>query len=263
MPTFTYQAKQGPANVVEGIIVAQSQDEVVSRLLQQGLLPVTILIKAEDLGGAPGSGRRVRVNAKERRMFTRQLTSLLRAKVELVPAVTILKDQSSSRALRALLDDLERHLRDGNAFSSAMARHPRVFSPLFLSAIRAGETAGKLDDILLKLVEFDEQQEQLESRFKGALAYPVLLLLVGMGCLWFFMWVVVPRMAGLFAQLGGALPWPTQLLIALSQGLSRHWVWVLIAMVGGSVLVRRLRRSPVAIAACERLFRRVPLSRDI
>src|SRR6185295_15947985 len=116
-------------------------------------------------------------------LFTRQLTSLLRAKMELVPAVTILKEQSASRAGRRLLDDMERHMREGHPFSEAAARHPQVFSSLFLSAIRAGEAAGKLDDILLRLVAFDEQQEQLESRLRAALAYPLLLALIGMGSL--------------------------------------------------------------------------------
>ena len=205
MPTFAYQAKQGPTNVVEGTIEAKSQEEVVTRLLQDGLVPVSILIRAGDLQRGAPRGRRVRVRANEQRLFTRQLTSLLRAKVELVPAVAILKDQCPPGGLRLLLDDLERHMRDGNSFSDALLRHPNVFPPLFLSAIRAGEAAGKLDAVLLKLVEFGEQQELLESRLKSALAYPVLLLLLGLGSLVFFIWVVVPRMAGLFDQLRGAV----------------------------------------------------------
>ncbi len=263
MPTYTYQAKQGPTQVVEGTIQATSQDEVVSRLLSQGLVPMAILITAEHLDEHPERTRRLRMSGKERRMFTRQLTSLLRAKVELVPAVTILKDQSPSRAVRLLLDDLEQQMREGHPFSEAVARHPRVFSTLFLSAIRAGEAAGKLDDVLLKLVEFDEQQEQLESRLKGALAYPILLLLVGVGCLGFFIWIVVPRMAGLFAQLGGALPWPTRMLISVSEGLSRDWPWALVAIVSGGLFLQRARRLPIVVALAERVLKRLPLTRDL
>ena len=263
MPTFTYQAKQGPTEIVEGTIEAQTQDEVVARLLRDGLVPVSILITPEGLDGHQRRVRRVRVSAKERRMVTRQLASLLRAKVELVTAITILKDQSASRPLRLLLDDLERHLRDGHPFSEAIARHPRVFPSLFLSGIRAGEVAGKLDDILVKLVEFDDQQEHLESRLRGAMAYPVLLLVVGLGCLGFFIWFVVPRMAGLFTQLGGTLPWPTRILISLSDGLSRYWPWLLGTLLGAFGLVQRLRRSVVVISAVERLLKRVVFIRDI
>jgi len=263
MPTFTYQAKQGPTDLVEGTIEAKSQEEVVTRLLRDGLVPVSILIRAEGLKGLTTRGRRVRVRAREQRLFTRQLTSLLRAKVELVPAVTILKDQCPAGGLRLLLDDLERHMRDGNSFSDALTRHPRVFAPLFLSAIRAGEAAGKLDAVLLKLVEFGEQQELLESRLKTALAYPLLLLLLGMGSLVFFIWVVVPRMAGLFDQLGGALPWPTHVLIVLSEGLSHSWMWILAAGVGAGVLVSRLRRMPRIVAATERALMWLPITRDL
>ncbi len=263
MATFTYQAKHGPAEIVEGTIEAQNQEEVVTRLLKDGLVPVSILIKAEGLDGHPQGVRRVRVSAKERRMVTRQLASLLRAKMELVAAVTTLKDQSGSRPLRTLLDDLERHLRDGHTFSEAVARHPRVFPSLFLSGIRAGESAGKLDDILIKLVQFDDQQEHLESRLQGALAYPVLLLVVGLGCLGFFIWFVVPRMAGLFAQLGGTLPWPTRLLIDLSHGLSQYWPWLLGVVLGVGWLVQQLRRSAVAMSALEQVLRRVVIVRGI
>ena len=263
MPTFSYQAKQGPANVIEGTIEAASRDEVVSRLLRDGLTPMVILIKAGDLKGEPTRSGRLHVSAKERRLLTRQLTSLLRAKVELVPAMTILKDQSPSRPLRRLLNDLEGHMREGNPFSEAVARHPRVFSPLFLSAIRAGEMAGKLDDILRKLVDFDEQKEQLESRLKGALAYPILLFVVGTGCLGFFIWFVVPRMATLFVQLGGTLPWPTRALIALSRWLAHSWGLALVGAVVGTLLIRSLRRSPAVIAMTERLCRRVPAAREI
>lgn len=196
-------------------------------------------------------------------MFTRQLSSLLRAKVELVPSISILRDQSASRALRRLLEDLERQMREGNTFSSAVARHPQVFSSLYLSGIRAGEAAGKLDGILTKLVQFDDQQEQLESRLRSALAYPILLFLVGMGCLGFFLWVVVPRMASLFTQLGGELPGPTRMLILLSHGLSQYWMWVLAVFILGTLAIRRLSRVPVVVSLFERIFKRIIFSRDI
>ncbi len=263
MPTFSYQAKQGPTNIVEGTLEAQSQEEVVSRLLRDGLVPVVIRIRSEDLGGAPARVQRIRVSAKERRLFTRQLASLLRAKVELVPAVAILKEQSPSKAFYALLDDLEGQMREGNTFSSALARHAHVFPSLFFSAIRAGEAAGKLDEILRKLVEFDQQQERLESQFKGALAYPIMLLTIGIGCLGLFIWVVVPKMSMLFDQLGGALPWPTKLLVTLSQWLPRYWMWALGALIVGVPLAQRLMRTPSAIAMTERVLRRIAFARSL
>lgn len=263
MPTFNYQAKQGPSNIVQGTIQAATQDEAVNRLLRDGLVPMTVVIKVEDANDAPGGPSRLRVTSKERRLFTRQLTSLLRAKMELVPAVAILKEQSVSRPMRALLDDLERMMREGHPFSEAVTRHPRVFAPLFQSAIRAGEAAGKLDDILLKMVSFDEQQEQLESRLRGALAYPVLLLVLGIACLGFFIWVVVPRMAGLFSQLGGALPWPTRFLIGLSHGLSLYWPWLLGVLIISVPVFNWVRGLPWVIVATENIFRQIPFSREI
>ncbi len=264
MPTFTYQAKQGPTNVIEGTIEAQSQEEVVSRLMRDGLVPVSIfLLDAQGREGVARRTPRVRVSRKELRMFTRQLTSLLRAKMELVPAVTVLTEQSPTKPLRNLLNDLQQQMREGNSFSDTLARHPRVFDPLFLSAIRAGEAAGKLDDILVKLVEFGEQQEQLESRLRAAIAYPLLLMVLGLGCLIFFMMVVVPKMEGLFNQLGGLLPWPTRLLIALSHGVSQWWMWIAGVVLLGGLLLRRVAHSRAAALIAEHLLRAMPLTREI
>lgn len=263
MPTFSYQAKQGPEKVVEGTLEAASQEDVVARLLREGLVPVVIRVQADTETTEAARARRIRVRAKERRLMTRQLTSLLRAKVELVPAVTILREQSAGPGLRALLEDLEQHMREGHTLSTALARHPRVFSPLFLSAIRAGEAAGKLDDILLRLVAFDEQQEQLESRLRSALAYPLLLMIIGLACVGFFIWFVIPKMASLFEQLGGALPGPTQFLIDLSAFLQRYWWGVGAAALVLAVLGRLLWRLPAVTGAFERLLRRTPFARDI
>lgn len=263
MPTFNYQAKQGPEKIIEGTLEAASQDDVVARLLRDGLVPVIIRVQAETETTEAARTRRVHVRAKERRLMTRQLTSLLRAKVELVPAVTILREQSTAPGLRALLEDLEQQMRDGHPLSEALARHPRVFSPLFLSAIRAGEAAGKLDDILLRLVAFDEQQEQLESRLRGALAYPLLLGVIGVACVGFFVWFVIPKMATLFEQLGGALPGPTQWLINGSAVLQRYWWGIGLGLLVLGSLGRLLWRLPAVTGAVERLLRRTPFARDI
>lgn len=261
MPTFTYQAKQGPTNLIEGTIEAPSQDEAVSRLLEGGLVPVMIVIKSEDTQTPQRSHQRL--SAKERRMFIRQLTSLIRAKVELVPSIGILRDQSPSRAMSRLLEDLERHMRDGNPFSEALSRHPQVFNKLFITAIQAGEAAGKLDEILEKLVEFAEQQELMESRFKSALAYPVLLGIVGMGCLGFFVWFVVPRMASLFTNLGGALPWPTRFLMDASHFLSHDWAWLLGGVGVTGMGLRLLSRVPVVYECMERLTGQLPIAGEV
>ncbi len=263
MPTFAYQAKQGPSEVVEGTIEAQTKDEVVAQLLRDGLVPISVLIQPGDLPIDGARARRVRVRATEVRLFTRQLSTLLRAKVELVPAMRMLEEQSPSPGLGRLLEDLEHQMRDGNSFSDALARHPRVFSPFFRAAIRAGEAAGTLDDVLLRLVALGEQQEQMESRLRGALAYPCVLLALGLACVGFFIWFVVPRMAGMFAQFGGELPWPTRVLLEVSTWLQTSWGWVLggVALLG--VVVTRLARLPVVAQAAEEGLRLVPMTRDI
>jgi general secretion pathway protein F len=165
--------------------------------------------------------------------------------------------------MRTLVDALERRMREGDTFSTALAEHPRVFSGLFLSAIRAGEAAGKLDDILARLVAFDDQQEDLESRLRGALAYPILLLVLGLGCLAFFIWGVVPRMRTLFDSMGGQLPWPTRFLIQCSEFLSSSWGWVIAGAVLAVAACRALARVPAVIEAAEQLMLFVPGLREI
>ncbi len=259
MPTYSYHAKQGPVQVTEGTIQAATQDEAVTQLLKAGLVPMNILITLDGQTIAAARRENLPLSVKERRLFVRQLTSLIRAKVELVPAISILREQSPSKTLSSLLEDLERHMRDGNPFSDALARHPRVFNDLFLTAIHAGETAGKLDEILERLVSFADQQEELESRLKTALTYPLLLGLLGGACVLFFIWFVVPRMASLFAQLGGRLPWPTRLLLETSGWLARYWAWSLGALLAGGWLLRIISRWPVVAAARQRLAEQAPV----
>ena len=258
MPTYSYHAKSGPAHITEGIIQASTQYEAVEQLLKAGLVPVSVMIKLDGQTIASASREDLALSTKERRIFVRQLTSLIRAKVELVPAVSILHDQSPSKAFGLLLEDLERHMRDGNPFSEALARHPRVFNGLFITAIQAGETAGKLDETLERLVAFADEQEELESRLKTALVYPLLLGLLGGACVIFFVYFVVPRMASLFDQLGGQLPWPTKFLMDFSGWLSPSWAWALGVLLVGGWLARWLSRLPVVAAALQRLAERLP-----
>ena len=263
MPTYAYQAKQGPTELVEGTVEAPSQDDAVARLLRRGLVPVSVMISAETLAAEARAAAPLRLSGREVRLLTRQLTSLLRAKVELVPAMTILKDQAPTRSLARVLEALEREMREGESFSDTLSHYPRIFSPLFCSAIRAGETAGKLDDILIKLVEFGDQQEALESRLRGALAYPILLFVLGLACLAGFIWYVVPRMADLFNQLGGALPWPTKVLIQASEVLAVAWAPLLVGLVAAALAARWVLQLRAVRLAIQSALERLPVTGEV
>lgn len=260
MPRFSYQAKQGPTEVIEGTIEAASQDEAVSRLMWQGLVPVLVaamVISPDEL--APPARTGARLSAKERRLFLRQLASLTRAKVELVPAIAMLRRQGASRALQALLEDIEHQLREGHRFSEALARHSAAFSPFVITAIRAGEAAGTLDGVLARLVEFGDQQEALESRFRSALAYPALLGILGIVSLIFFITFVVPRMSTLFVHLGGQLPWPTRVLVALGAWMSRWWLAGVAGLLLAALGMRLMWRVPALRRLLQATAERLPL----
>ncbi|MFQ5681163.1 MAG: type II secretion system F family protein, partial [Candidatus Omnitrophota bacterium] len=186
MPTFIYKAKKGPTEVTVGELEASSQEEAVAELDKLGLIPVSIAEKAP-CSGQPGSrpegafvrecpgasqsrpapapvrarqetrqyadagsgeARILRVKAKDLDVFTRQLSSLVKANVPILRALSLILDQSESRQLRGVVSGLQKDVRDGKMLSDAMAKYPRVFNNLYLNMVRSGERAGALDEVL-------------------------------------------------------------------------------------------------------------------
>ena len=200
-----------------------------------------------------------RVKPRDVAIFTRQMATLLHAGIPLAEAMGALSEQSDNKKFQLILAGIRQKVNEGGSLADAMAVHPKVFPELYTNMVRSGETAGNLDAVLSRLADFLDAQIDLQSKISGAMAYPILMAIVGSLVLGFLMTVVVPPIAGIFADQGKALPWNTQLLVLIADIAGGYWWLVLPSLIGLWFLGRRWVRKPRGRAFTDRLKLRIIL----
>jgi general secretion pathway protein F len=177
-------------------------------------------------------------------IMTRQLATLVRAGVPLVESVAALTDQVEKEQLVRVLTSLRENLNEGTSFAKSLAQHPTIFPPLYVNMVAAGEASGTLETVLERLADFMENQARLKGKVSAALAYPVLMMIIGGLLVGVLMVAVVPKVTSIFDNLGQALPWYTRLLIFVSDTIAGFW-WLILGLIGLSVyLFRRWKKTP-------------------
>jgi len=239
MPKFAYKAKKGPEEIVEGELEAENSDQVVRRLDELGLSPVSIVEK--EGGAAPSStdpsGQRSipavrsrKIRSKDIDAFTWQLASLVKASVPILRALSLISQQTDNQAFAAIVDDLKNKVKDGKTLSEAMNQYPKHFNNLFLSMVQSGEKGGVLDEVLYKIAEHREKEQQMRRKIQAALAYPMVMLFVGVGTVFIMLTFFMPKFVGIFERMQRELPLPTKMLISLSNFMSEYWIWFIVAI---------------------------------
>ena len=257
MPRFAYRAKQGPDRTVEGDLVAESRSAAIARLERMGCMPVTI----DELAG---SGRPVRrgtgrIRSRDITLFTRQLAGLLRAGVPILRALTTIQQQTESGAFQQAIMEISAAVRDGCALSESLMRQPKLFSELYVSMVRSGETAGMLDEVLLRLAEARESDDELKSRVVSAIAYPAFVLLVGFLSVFVILTFFLPRIVHLFDGLAQTLPWPTRVVLAISGVFSHYWIALLLLGAGAVVVAHRYVKTEAGRLAVDGAVLKIPV----
>ncbi len=236
MPQFSYKAKSEDGNVVTGILQADTEKNAVDSLGRMGMFPMEVSQEGKTMGkSAP---RRVsrKIRKADIAMFTRQLGDLLKAGVAIDRALVTLKEQTSNEKLCGIIGEIQKDVLAGKPFHEAFGQHPQVFGSLFVSMVKAGETGGFLEDVLHRLAGFIDKDEELKSRIRSALAYPTLLMTIGFLAITFLMIFFIPRFSEIFDKMGGNLPLPTQIIMAISYFLKDYWFAFLagiLAMIAG------------------------------
>ncbi|MBI5143998.1 MAG: type II secretion system F family protein [Candidatus Omnitrophica bacterium] len=264
MTTYKYRAKKGPGDIVEGAIEAPSESEAIDKLSHMGYLPMRIEVQSggavQDQGRAqafkssPG-----RVRSREVTVFSRQLASLLRAGVPILSAINIIAEQTENTNLKKVLYDIHDAVKEGENFSSSLMRYPRIFSPLYVAMVRTGENSGGLPEVLLRISDYRMKEDEIYSRLRMALAYPALMGAVGVATIIFMLAFVMPRLMGIFVNMGQNLPLPTRLLISISGGL-RKWWWAIIVIFAIAVsLVKAQAKSKAGRIYFSMLILSIPI----
>jgi type II secretory pathway component PulF len=224
MPDYAFIARDATGQKISGTLSAATEREVLGILSGRSLFPVEV--KASKAAAAPGANLKVRGQVMA--TVYSQLAALLRGGVPMLKSLAVLREQSSNKNLKAILDEVYHRVEDGSTLGDAMARFPRAFSEMAINMVRAGGEGGFLEDALDRVASFTEQQEDLKGRTISAMVYPILLgsagTIVVAGLIIFF----VPKFAAMFQQLRerGELPWATEMLLWVSD-TSRRWGWLL------------------------------------
>jgi general secretion pathway protein F len=261
LPVFEYEALNNAGKAIRGIIDAESVRTARTKLRSQGVYPTEIREESGALArGGPLFGLFGGVNAKELALAFRQLATLLEAGIPLVSSLSAQIHQSGNPVLRKIMTQVRERVREGSSLADALAAHPRVFPSLFVGMVRAGEVSGTLGLTLGRWADFSENQLALRQRIRAALTYPIFMLVIGVGVLFFLMTFVIPTVTKIFSDLGQALPWPTLILISVSDFLSRFW-WALLAGLSGLGLwLRKALRSESGALLWDRVRLRLPLA---
>jgi general secretion pathway protein F len=192
-------------------------------------------------------------------VMTRQLATLVRAGIPLVESISALVDQTEKESLIKVLSSLREDLREGTAFNKALSVHPKVFPSLYVNMVAAGEASGTLEAVLERLADFMEDQARLRGKVSSALAYPVLMTIIAGLMVGALMVTVVPKVTGIYANLGQELPWYTQLLIFVSNTLADFW-WLIIAVMAGAIYAfRRWVKTEEGRLRWDRILLELPL----
>jgi len=259
MPMYEYRARDQTGRPIQGTMEAESERVVITQLRERGYMPTVLHQQVV----ARSIGQQVRemspVPRQDLVIFTRQLATMVSAGLPLVSALETTARQTESRRLREVLEKVRGGIEAGGNLAGEMAKHPAVFSDLYVSTLQAGEVSGALDRVLNYLADYLERELDLVQRIKTTAMYPAIVFVAAVLVGVVAVFVVLPQLVGLFSGLKVALPWPTRVLIAVTNGARRYW-YLLLAMpfsVGTTIIV--LRRSKAGRRFLDHILIRVPV----
>jgi type IV pilus assembly protein PilC len=258
MAEFTYDAINAQGLLTTGSVSAPDLDSAREQLQSRGLLPSALFEKP----AAGEAGLRTMFKAvkpKSLQIFARQLATMIEAGVSVVAALVTLEEQTDDKYLREVVAEVRGDVESGLILSRALARHPKVFSRLFVSMVAAGESSGTLDTVLDRVATQIEKDTKLKRRVKSAMIYPAVVITFATLVLIFMLMFIVPVFQNVFAELNGNLPAPTQIIVDLSQALRSYW-FIIFPMIGLIIwTLRRLKATPEGTKRWDSFKLRIPM----
>lgn len=245
MPIYSYKGLDKTGKEIKNVINAESEALAKHKIKATGIMLIDIKEKKTKEGGGGGSvsfGKKVKI--QDLALMTRQLATLIKAKIQIVEAFAALQDQVDNDYLKIVLSEIKRDVNEGSSLGKAMAKHPRVFNNVYINMVEAGEASGTLEIVLLKLAGFTEAQMKLKTKIQGAMMYPIIMMTVGTLLIGVIFVVVIPQMAKIFTSMKMELPLPTKISIGISNFLSSYWYMMIIGVVSFLWIGKKYISSP-------------------
>ncbi|MBS1190740.1 MAG: type secretion system protein [Rhodocyclaceae bacterium] len=268
MPNFAYKGRNAGGQLVEGVLEGASAGAVADLLAGQGLMPVEI--KETRKAVAAGAGQSDGINLFKPKvghidllLFSRQLHTLLKAGVPIMRALAGLQESAVNPAMKQTIQDVRDSLEAGRELSVSLARHPKVFSPFYISMVRVGEATGLLEEIFLRLFEHLEFERFMREQVKSALRYPLFVVLAMAAAIVVINLFVIPAFAKVFQGFGADLPLMTKLLLGFSNFMIEWWPAMLAALVASILGFRSWVATPKGRYDWEAIALRIPIAGKI
>lgn len=258
MPVYNYKAINDKGESVKGVISAESV-KIASDKLRKGGVYLSSIKEATGARRSslslPWSG----VSVSELAVMTRQFSTLISSGLPLETSLVALYEQTDDQKLKEILSQVRSRVSEGSSLHAALEEHKSAFSDLYVSMVRAGEASGTLDVVLDRLADFLEKQLELTSKIRGAMIYPAIMFVVGLGVLVFMMTFVIPKVADIFEASNKALPFVTVVLIGASDFLRENFALILVFMAVVFFFVHRYVKTPSGKKAYDRFSLRIPV----
>lgn len=258
MKKFAYEARDRATNkLVKASLQAESENAAAQLLVKQGFVPLSI---KEQIGDGSLLARITgRITTKDRVVFTRQLATLIGAGLPLSQSLHTVLEQTSNKQLQSVIQEIVADVEGGKSLSLAFGKHPTVFDGVFISLVSAGELSGTLDDSLQRVATQQEKDAATMSKIKGALTYPIIVLVVIFGVLAFMLFTVVPQVEKLYKDLHKELPILTKIMVVAADGLAHFW-WIVLIVVGvGVYFLLQFLKTEAGIRFKDEFKLRVPV----
>lgn len=265
MPIFEYRGLNKQGSNVKGVVDSENLRAARIKLKKDGIFVVEIRDKKKSQGGAgkkkaKSSGK---VPVKDLSLMTRQLATLIKANIPLVDALAAVAEQVENPILSEAIADCKNMVNEGSPLYKALGKYPNIFTNIYVSMSEAGEMSGTLDVILLRLAEFTEAQNELNTRVKGALTYPVVLLTVTIGLLFFLFTFVIPKIVTVFQDMDLKLPWYSQAVISISELLVNYWYIFIGFFVMTYLLFTNWKKTPNGKKRWDAISLKLPVFGDM
>ncbi len=234
MAHFAYKGRDGTGKLIEGLLEGASSGGVADVLLGRGITPVSIRETSAKAGASADGGLpwfKPKVEHVDILLFSRQIHTLLKAGVPIIRALNGLQDSATNPAMKKVIGDVRESLEGGRELSASLARHPKVFTPFYLSMVRVGEATGLLDEIFLRLFEHMEFERYMREQVTSALRYPMFVVMAMAAAITVVNLFVIPAFAKVFQGFGAELPLMTRILLGFSNFMINWWPAMLVGLV--------------------------------
>ncbi|HMA86167.1 MAG TPA: type II secretion system inner membrane protein GspF [Desulfosalsimonadaceae bacterium] len=265
MPIYEYTALNIKGKTVSNIIDADSTAAARQKLRSANIYPISIKevydreVKKEGrLSAFLTKPLSARVKPAELAMMTRQLATLLGAGFPLVSAIYTLIPQASSNAFKRILSQIKDAIEEGSSFAEALSLYPDTFSPIYINMVKSGESSGTLELVLQRLADISERQQALTNRIRSAMAYPILMFIIGVIVLFVLLTYIVPSITAIFTDMGQTLPAPTRFLIAASEFMKTGWWMVLLGMIAVFAGFKQIKKTDAGKYRMDQIVLKLP-----